>query len=203
MRIALTILGLFLLTSHASAAGDDAPGLSAKEIAARLASIQEGTSNVRLKMEVQTSGGTKSELQLQIKQRRTNAATDLIYQVLWPKERQNEAVLLHQSSGHAASGFLVAAPNKPRPLGASQMNEALFGSDLSYEDAVENFFTWTDQTLAGTETVDRGRVRHPRIQTRRGGSFNLRPGAQLDRHEAVGADARGKVSCFRPPGAPD
>ena len=33
------------------------------------------------------------------------------------------------------------------------MKEALFGSDLTYEDVVDNFFAWEQQTLAGTEEV--------------------------------------------------
>ena len=35
------------------------------------------------------------------------------------------------------------------------MKEAFFGSDLSYEDLVENFFAWDNQAIVGTETVDR------------------------------------------------
>jgi len=31
----------------------------------------------------------------------------------------------------------------------------VFGSDLSYADLLENFFTWEQQSLVGTEIVDR------------------------------------------------
>ena len=154
MRILPVFIAL-LLTVSAHAAGNEAPAVSAKDLAARLASIQEGTSNVRLKMEVQGSGGAKSELQLQIKQRRANGATDLVYQVLWPKERKDEAVILHQSSGHAATGTLVNPPNKPKTLGTSDLDEGIFGSDLTYEDAAENFFAWPNQTIVGNESVNR------------------------------------------------
>ena len=34
------------------------------------------------------------------------------------------------------------------------MNEGLFDSDLSYQDAVENFFAWKKQTLIGSETIN-------------------------------------------------
>jgi len=33
------------------------------------------------------------------------------------------------------------------------MNEGLFDSDLSYQDAVENFFAWKKQVLIGSETI--------------------------------------------------
>jgi len=35
------------------------------------------------------AGGGKYSLQLQIKQRRTQTSTEVIYQILWPKERRN------------------------------------------------------------------------------------------------------------------
>jgi hypothetical protein len=34
------------------------------------------------------------------------------------------------------------------------MNGALFGSDLSYQDAIENFFAWENQAITGTEVVN-------------------------------------------------
>ena len=34
------------------------------------------------------------------------------------------------------------------------MSEGLFDSDLSYQDAVENFFAWKKQTLAGAEAIN-------------------------------------------------
>ena len=35
------------------------------------------------------------------------------------------------------------------------MTEALFGSDLSYQDVIENFFGWENQTIVGTEALNR------------------------------------------------
>jgi hypothetical protein len=34
------------------------------------------------------------------------------------------------------------------------MDDALFGSDLSYQDAAENFFAWKNQAVVGSEVVD-------------------------------------------------
>ena len=157
MRFPLISLVVLLAVSNVGAAGNDAPGLSAKELAARLSSVQEGSANVRLKMALRDSADAepKTVLQLQIKQRRTAEATDLVYRVLFPRERMGEAVLLHQSAGHAPTGWLLVPPNKPQALNAAQMSEPLFGSSLSYEDAVENVFAWKNQTLAGNETIDR------------------------------------------------
>jgi hypothetical protein len=103
---------------------------------------------------VPSPDGGKRVLQLQIKERRTATAADLVYLVQWPKEQKGEAVILHQTSGGAARGTLVVPSAPPRTLEASQMDGGLFGSDLSYQDAIENFFAWKDQAITGSETVD-------------------------------------------------
>jgi hypothetical protein len=138
-------------------AAEEAPTLSANELAARLsAKQQEGASYVRLKMEVkQPPNAVKTALQLQIKSRSTRAGTDLVYQVLWPKERKGESVLLRKSGNRTPTGMLYIPPNAPKPLDAAQMKDGLFGSDLSYEDVIENFFTWDQQAIVGAEVVDR------------------------------------------------
>jgi len=121
---------------------------TATELAAKLsASQQDGSSLVRLKMEAR--GVT---LQLQIKQRRSASATEVVYQILWPKERLGESVLLKKVGNQAATGTLFVPPATVRQL---DMKDALFGSDVSYADVLENFFAWPNQTIVGTEVVNR------------------------------------------------
>lgn len=151
LKSIVAVMALMLSTSHAEDAA------SAKDIAARLnTALQDGSSSARVKMDIKPSGGgAKTALQLQIKTRRTGAATDIIYQVLWPKERKGESILLHKSAGQAASGSIFVPPNTMKTLSAAQMKEGVFGSDLAYEDLVGNFFAWENQAIVGTETVDR------------------------------------------------
>ena len=131
------------------------PALSAQALSSRLASaVQDGSSAVRLKMEI-TSGGNKTAFQLQIKSRRTQASSEIIYQVLWPKDRKGESFLLRKSGNQAASGAVFTLPDTLKTLSSSQMQEGIFGSQLTYEDVVENFFAWEKQAITGTETVDR------------------------------------------------
>jgi hypothetical protein len=105
-------------------------------------------------MAVKGRAGAGAILQLQIKQRRTPAGTDILYQVLWPKERKGESVLLRQDAGGSQSAVLYFPSGQSRKLRSSQMGESLLEGDLSYEDAVENFFAWKNQALAGSETVN-------------------------------------------------
>jgi outer membrane lipoprotein-sorting protein len=140
------------LSCLATAAEPEASPLPASELAARLsAKQQDGDSYIRLRMEM---AGGKGALQLQIKSRASRAGTDLVYQVLFPKERKGEAVLLRKS-GSRVTGTLFTPPDSVRPLAAAQLDEPLFGSDLSYEDVIDNFFTWDQQAVVGTEVLDR------------------------------------------------
>jgi Outer membrane lipoprotein-sorting protein len=145
-----SLLIIFGLTSSVVAA--NTAGTSAKDLAAELAARQEGSAYVRLRFEV--NGTAKETLQLQVKQRRTKTGTDIVYQVLWPKERKGESVLLHQAEGHAIRGTHFTPPDNLQSLSASQLNQPIFDSALSYADVIEDPFSWPDQSVTGTETLN-------------------------------------------------
>jgi len=155
-RVTTATLWLAFLTFGVNAADTDPATISARDLASGLSALQEGASYVRLRLEVKhPTDTTKIALQLQIKQRSTRTATDLVYQVLWPKERKGEAVLLHKTEGTPPSGSLFIPPDRLRPLESSDLKEALFGSDLSYQDVIENVFAWEDQRIVGAEVLNR------------------------------------------------
>jgi outer membrane lipoprotein-sorting protein len=142
------------LTAFATLAASAAE-MSPKELASAVAAKQEGDAYIRLRLQVKPSGSAADEtLQIQIKERRTKTATDLVYQVLWPQPRKGESVLLHQEAGHSAGGSLFTPPDKAQTLTASQLRQPFFGSDLSYLDVVEDPLSWENQTITGTETIN-------------------------------------------------
>jgi hypothetical protein len=146
------VTGAFRLISiHAAEPAPSA--MSAAELADRLAAVSEGNALIRSKLEVRSLDGARRVLQLQIKQRRTKTTTDLVYQVLWPDEHKGEAVILHQAQG-TATGSIILPQQPVRAITSSQMSEGLFDSDLSYQDAVENFFAWKKQTFVGSEVIN-------------------------------------------------
>jgi len=149
----LTTLAATLAVACVRAADPAAGPMSAAELADRLNAVSQGNALIRTKLEVRPLDGVRRVLQLQIKQRRTKTATDLVYQALWPEEHKGEAVILHQAQG-AAKGSIIVPQQPVRAIKASQMNEGLFDSDLSYHDAVENFFAWKKQALVGSETIN-------------------------------------------------
>jgi hypothetical protein len=154
--IGVVCLGCAIYTFSAIAE-TASPGISAPDLAARLSAIQQdGSSYVRLRLEVkQPPGTTKFVLQVQIKERRTKTGSEVVYQVLWPKERKGEAVLLRKPLNQAPIGSLFVPPDTVRSLAATQMRGPLFGSDVTYEDALENFFAWEKQAIVGTEVINR------------------------------------------------
>jgi hypothetical protein len=135
-------------------AAEPAPAaMSAAELAARMDAGGQGSALIRTKLEVRSGDAAKRVLQLQIKQRRTQTSTDLAYQVLWPNEHKGEAVILHQA-GSSAKGSIIVPQQPVRAIKSSQMSEGLFDSDLSYQDAVENFFAWKKQAVVGSEMIN-------------------------------------------------
>ena len=150
---AATIVAGAVFVAALPAAETEPSAISAKDLAARMSTARLGIASIRARLEVRSPDGNKQVLQLQIKERRTVTATDLVYLVQWPKERKGEAVFLHQDADGVARGTVVAPPGPVRALEASQMNGGLFGSDLSYQDAIENFFAWKDQTITGSEAI--------------------------------------------------
>ncbi len=99
--------------------------------------------------------------------------------MLWPDEHKGEAVILHQAQG-AAKGSIIIPQQPVRAIKSSQMSEGLFDSDLSYQDAVENFFAWKKQALVGSETNQRSELSDSRIEAGQFFRFHLRQSAQLD-----------------------
>lgn len=134
------------------AADAPAASLSAADLAAKLnADRLDGTSSVRLRMEINGGGS----IQIQTKERRSASGTDIVYQILFPKERKGESVLLRKAAGKPASGVTYLPPDTVKNLDAGQLKDGVFGSDLSHEDLIENFFAWGQQSVGGTEEIGR------------------------------------------------
>lgn len=153
----VTVLLLAVTLNMATVAAQEAAPPSARDLAARLhAGITDGASLVRLRMEVRPSaGGDKTVFQLQAKARRTASATEIIYQVLFPKDRKGEGFLLRKSGRQGATAAVFAPPDSLTTLPISRLQEGIFGSDLSYEDLIDQFFAWENQAIIGAESVDR------------------------------------------------
>lgn len=149
----LSGLALITLLVYPASAQDDAPTLAAK----LAAGIEDGDSATRLRMKIKSnSGGGDVTMQIQIKARRSEGSAAVVYQMFYPKERMGESFLLQGQKGGSAKGYAFTPPATSMvTLSKSQLSDPAFGSDLAYQDVIENFFRWKDQQLAGNETVDR------------------------------------------------
>ena len=147
---------LILITAISSSPAQDKPA-SAADLAAQLsAGVLDNSSTARLKMDIiPTPGGEKTVRQLKVNARRTKAASEVHYQVLWPKERKTDSFVLRKPAGQSARGELFQTPDAVKPITNAQLQDGIFGSDLAYEDLVDNFFAWPHQEIIGEETLNR------------------------------------------------
>lgn len=145
------LLGIYLVSTGTNLKAQDASQL-ASDLAG---SIEDGTSLTKVRMNIK-SGGSKTSLNLQIKARRTAQRSEVLYQVIFPADRKGESILLRQDGTSAAKGYSYTRNSTNAvPLGASNMTGSAFGSDLTYQDLIENFFRWKNHTITGKETIRR------------------------------------------------
>jgi len=132
------------------------PAQDAASLAKKLASaVEDGNSLTRLRMVIK-SGGDKTTLNMQIKARRVSGKSDVLYQVIFPPSRKGQSVLLSQTGTGTPKGYTFTPPGKTASrLSQADLSGAVFGSDLAYQDIIENFFRWENQSITGQETVDR------------------------------------------------
>lgn len=158
---ALPLLALLMLAANLRA---ETAAISAGQLAAKMtAAVEDGDSAARVRMK--TSDG--DVLQVQIKSRRSGGRATTAYEILWPAERKGEKVILRQGKGSAPEGETVSATGVRAQISGAQMGEGIFGTDLSHADAIENFFLWPDQTIAGEEKV--GKVQCLVLESRSSG----------------------------------
>lgn len=140
-----------LLLVLAGAASVHAAEINAASLTRQMAAQQNQPSTViRMRLESPGSG----TLQLQARERRSGGETTVLYRVLWPKEREGEALLLTARNGRFVGGARRAASGESTKLTAADLRDGLFGSDLALADLVENFYGWKDQTITGEETIN-------------------------------------------------
>ncbi len=142
------MVGLFVLCMAAGLA-HAAPASPGSELFDALREKEQGNSYIRVKMET-----GEETLQLQIKSRVTASGADVIYQVLFPRERKGEGVLLRRAGGKL-SGFHYTPTKGAVPLNPSEFDRPLLGTALSYADAIDSSSFWASQSVVGKETIDR------------------------------------------------
>ena len=158
-----TFVAAFAFSSLAARAADEPVAMTAGDLAAKLSALQaDGNSYVRMRLEA----GSAGVLQLEGKQRRGTKGSEVVYRVLFPRDRKGEAVLLRPGGGTR-----FVPPNTLQPISSSQMDDAFFGSSLANADMVENFFSWPQQAIVGSETVDRVNCQILESKPSKGGSI--------------------------------
>lgn len=142
----------FALALPAWSAESNSASPSASELAGRLSALrQDGASLIRVRLENKPATAAAGTAQLQIKSVRTKQGSEALIQVLWPKERKGEGILIVQHDGGAPSTTVFTPPDKLEKL---PENKGLFGGALTPEDLITNFYAWKEQSIAGNESVN-------------------------------------------------
>jgi outer membrane lipoprotein-sorting protein len=139
------VFGICLVALPQLALADEA----GSQLAAKLRAKESGSTLVRIRMQA-----GNQILQVQIKSRVSAGAADVVYQILFPKERKGESVLLRRA-GNKFNAASFTPPNTIKQVGPGEMNLALFGTELSYEDIIDSPFAWSQQAIVGTQDIDR------------------------------------------------
>ncbi len=142
--LALLLSGLAFTSAKSAEVSADGLAKSLSE------GIEDGSSSARLRM---VTGDTT--FQIRLKARRTAAKSEIVYQVLYPKERKGECFLLRRERGQAPAGHVFVPPSNMTALDKSGLKSSALGSALDYQDIIENFFRWEKQALVGKEKIDR------------------------------------------------
>ena len=147
-------LGILLAVfSLGLAAAAEVP--TAEELISKVEAAQR-TSGFRTRAKlVRTTPGSKAQevMQLVIKGRREGETTRVLYQILWPKQRMGQALVVETSADGSVGGFLFEPPDRKIPLTPKVMARPLFGTDVTVEDVAEAYWRWPNQKLVGEETV--------------------------------------------------
>ena len=110
---------------------------------------------IRARLTVEDSAAEqRSAIQFRLRGRTDGEVTRRLYQILWPRPKLGQALYLERTGTGPFTGFLFAPPDKVTPLTPELLAGPFLESDLSLEDLSEDFWQWTESTLAGTETVN-------------------------------------------------
>jgi predicted RNA-binding protein YlxR (DUF448 family) len=142
---------LFAALIPALAFAQDKNYSAAQLIAAMKAAKPSGGIYVRLRMEHRDAAGKQTVLQAQLKRRSTaDGGTETLYQLLFPKERKGEALLLRVKDG-SFSGTAFKPGQGRRALKESDRSSGIFGTALTIDDAIAEFLDWQQQEITGKE----------------------------------------------------
>lgn len=123
---------------------------AAQLISAVKAAKPAGSVYARLRMEHKDAGGKTTVLQAQLKRRPLGDGSETLYQLLFPKERKGESLLLRVKGG-SFTGATFSPGQGVQNLKAGDRSAGVFGTALTIDDAIADFLDWPQQQIVGHE----------------------------------------------------
>lgn len=116
-------------------------------------------------------------LQVRILGRQDAALSRVLYQVLWPAATKGRAVYVQFERGKPPTGFFFESPDRVTPLAEREMTADVFGTALSVDDLIDDFWQWPGPVDAGIRMVARQPCRLVEFRPPR--AAGSRPGMEL------------------------
>lgn len=138
MRFAFILLAVLL---PAPAFAQEKNYSAAQLMGAVKAAKPPGGLYARLRMEHREAGGRQVVLQAQLKRRSTPDGSETLYQLLFPKERKGEALLLRVKGGGFSGAVFVPGQGR-RALKSGDRSSGIFGTALTIDDVIAEFLDW-------------------------------------------------------------
>jgi hypothetical protein len=147
LLLALTFVALSLQAETLSAA---------QYIAAVKAGAPQGTILIRARFEQRKGEEKTGSLNVTIKRRTTaDGAHEQLYTVTFAKDPalKGARLLVRTKDGKELAGSVFVPGQPVRSLSAADRTLPVFGTDMTVEDLITDFFGWTTHTQTGTEKV--------------------------------------------------
>lgn len=145
LKIALSALTVLLSCTITSAE-------TVAQFAASLRPPPNGGFYARFRMQI-VDQKEKQTLQLHMKGRNVGDKNELLCQVIYPKNRKGEGVLIRRKNGRFLSAALADASGRVKQLSKQELKRPLFGSAMCLEDLNQSFFEWPNQRQRGVAAI--------------------------------------------------
>ncbi len=155
-NLLLPLLLLLLLAWPAPLTAEESPpAYSGPQMAALMRPQPSGEFSARLRLEIRSApaAGKPLVLQILVKGTRTQDASNSLWQIMYPKTHRGGGVLIVRHKGKPDAAYSYQPGGEIETIRSQDFAKSALGSDFSYEDLDQRFWTWTVQKDAGRTLV--------------------------------------------------
>lgn len=152
------IVTLLLLAAFrpaiATAQSEPPKPITAKQLISMVVANQRTRGlSARGRMIINAPSAELRTLQILIKARHEGNSQQILYLALFPPTDKGRAVVIRKDGNAGITGFFREPDGKITSLSPDRIKQEIFGSDITIEDLVEEFWTWPSPRIVGSGEV--------------------------------------------------